>query len=76
MTLVPGLANVEAQQPDITKPYGQLPEVHPQSPGTLSRVLKSLQQISVMTHHKIKALADFAPARVLLQNQLCALSAP
>ena len=26
-----------------------------------------------MTHNKIKALADFAPARVALQNQLCAL---
>ena len=51
----------------------QLPEVHPQCPGTLSRVFKALQQISVMTHNKIKALADFAPARVAQQNQLCAL---
>src|SRR4029453_4553293 len=51
----------------------QLPEVHPQCPGTQSRVLKALQQISVMTHHKIEALADFTSARVALQNQLCAL---
>jgi hypothetical protein len=39
----------------------------------LSRVLKALQQISVMTHNEIEALADFTPARVALQNQLCAL---
>jgi hypothetical protein len=51
----------------------QLPEVHPQCPGTLSRVLKALQQLSVMTHNKIKTCADFTSARVALQNQLCAL---
>jgi len=47
----------------------QLPEGHPQCPGTLSRVFKALQQISVMTHNKIKAPANFTPARVALQNQ-------
>jgi hypothetical protein len=26
-----------------------------------------------MTHNKIEALTDFTPARVTLQNQLCAL---
>lgn len=39
----------------------------------MSRVLKALQQISVMTHNKIKPLADFTSARVALQNQLCTL---
>jgi hypothetical protein len=48
----------------------QLHEVHPQCPGTLSRVFKALQQISVMTHNKIKTCADFTSARVALQNQL------
>lgn len=40
---------------------------------TLSRVLKALQQISVMIHNKIEALADLMPPRMALQNQLCPL---
>jgi hypothetical protein len=38
-----------------------------------SGILKAIQQFSVMTHNEIEALTDFAPARVALQNQLCAL---
>jgi hypothetical protein len=75
MTDVAGLAKAEA----TTRHHGygsrtdQLPEVHPQCPGTLSRVFKSLQQGSVVTRNKIKICADLTSARVALKNQLCAL---
>jgi len=39
----------------------------------LSRVFKARQELSIMTHDEIKALADFASARMALQNQLCPL---
>jgi hypothetical protein len=38
-----------------------------------SRVLKALQQISVMTHNKIQPLTVLTSARMPLQNQPCAL---
>lgn len=60
-----------------TRHYGygsrtdQLPEVHFQCPAMLSRVFNALQQLGLMTHNKIAALADFTSPRVVLQNQLC-----